>query len=593
MPYQIDRYNGSFFIEVPDQTVDSSSCDLKLIGKNYAGYGEVQNENVLHLLENFRGFSAPRRPLTGQIWYDELTNKLKFYDDTLQWKTVAVTDVASNAPTGLTVKDKGNLWYNDTLKQMNVWDGADYVIIGPEIAVGFGETKFSSTTIRDNGNVEHPLIAVYNNEKVIATISSTEFDIGVIDTITGFTTIKQGFTLVDTPSTGVTTSSYKYWGTASNTEKFSGFTTADFVMRGMNGSTFGDTGVTLGDDNDLKIFVEDFNKVVISSQLNGPLKIRIKNGNTNNDVAIFTEAGMEPNTTEIYNLGSNSKQWNAIYSKDVFGNVLGTLQGNLLAEDDQVMFDASLKEFFGTHIGTQQGDIRAADNSLCFDSSSREFFGAQGTFTNVTTDLLTLIDKVIGDLKGDIYASDDTIAYNAGTKTFTGTLTGNAATASKFQSSKFINGVPFDGSENINVVDETRVAKAGGVMTGYLTLVDDPINEKHAATKKYVDDQIANRTLYFSLDTNGLSIIGAGPGSVAGLLNQLAPPLNFRVGTMAHIASTIQNVSTSTSVSRGSWISVSFVTNVSVTTTVTNPSRNNLLMYRVNSIQSSWEYVSG
>jgi hypothetical protein len=593
MPYQIDRYNGSFFIEVPDQTVDSSSCDLKLIGKNYAGYGEVTNENVLHLLENFRGFSAPRRPLTGQIWYDELSNKIKFYDDTQQWKTVSVTDVALLAPTGLSVKDKGNLWYNDTLKQLNVWDGADYVIVGPEIAVGFGETKFSSATIRDNGNVEHALIKVFNNEKVVATISSTEFDIGVIDTIDGFTTIKQGFTLVDTPSTGVTSSSYKYWGTASNTEKFSGFTTADFVMRGMNGSTFGDTGVTLGDDSDLKIFVEDFNKVVISSQLNGPLKIRVKNGTINNDVAIFTEAGMEPNTTEVYNLGFSNKKWKEIHAKDLFGNLQGTLQGDILAEDDQVMFDASLKEFYGTHLGTQQGDIRAADNSLCFDSSARAFIGAQGTFTNITTDLLTLIDKVIGDLKGDIYAGDDTIAYNAGTKTFTGTLTGNAATASKLQSPKFINGVPFDGSENINVVDETRVAKTGGVMSGYLTLVDDPLNEKHAATKKYVDDQIANKTLYFSLDTKGLSIVGAGVGSVAGLLNQLAPPLNFRVGTMAHIASTIQNVSTSTSVSRGGWISVSFVSNVSVTTTVDNPSRNNLLIYRVNSIQSSWEYVSG
>lgn len=593
MPYQIDRYNGSFFIEVPDQTVDSSSCDLKLIGKNYAGYGEVQNENVLHLLENFRGFSAPRRPLTGQIWYDELSNKIKFYDDTQQWKTVAVTDVALLAPTGLSVKDKGNLWYNDTLKQLNVWDGADYVIVGPELAVGFGETKLSSTTIRDNGNVEHALIKVFNNETVVATISSTEFDIGIIDTIDGFTTIKQGFTLVDTPSTGVTTSNYKYWGTASNSEKFSGFTTADFVMRGMNGSTFGDTGVTLGNDSDLKIFVEDFNKVIISSQLNGPLKIRIKNGTINNDVAIFTEAGMEPNTTEVYNLGSSVKQWNEIHVKDLFGNVQGTLQGDLLAEDDQTMFDASLKEFYGTHVGTQQGDIRAADNSLCFDASAREFIGAQGTFTNVTTNLLTLVDKVIGDLKGDIYASDDTIAYNAGTKTFTGTLTGNAATASKLQSPKFINGIPFDGSENIEVVDDTRVAKAGGIMSGYLTLVDDPLTEKHAATKKYVDDQIANRTLYFSLDTKGLSTVGAGVGTVAGLLNQLAPPLNFRVGTRAHIASTIQNVSTSTSVSRGSWISVSFVNNVSVTTTVENPSRNNFLIYRVNSIQSSWEYVSG
>lgn len=593
MPYQIDRYNGSFFIEVPDQTVDSSSCDLKLIGKNYAGYGEVTNENVLHLLENFRGFSEPRRPIIGQIWYDELTNKIKFYDDTQQWKTVSVTDVALNAPTGLSTKDKGNLWYNDTLKQLNVWDGADYVVVGPELAVGFGDTKFSSGTIRDNGNVEHAIIRVLNNEQVVATISSTEFDIGVIDTITGFTTIKQGFTLVNTPADGVTTSAYRYWGTASNTDKFSGFTTADFVMRGINGSTFGDTGVTLGDDNDLKIFVEDFNKVVISSQLNGPLKIRIKNGTINNDVAIFSEAGMEPNTTEVYNLGSTVKKWKEIHTNDLFGNVQGTLQGDLLAEDNQVMFDASLKEFYGTHIGTQQGDIRAANNALCFDASARAFFGAQGTFTNITTDLLTLVDKVVGDLKGDIYASDDTIAYNAGTKTFTGTVIGNAATASKLQSPKFINGTAFDGSENITVVDDTRVAKDGSIMSGYLTLVDDPILDKHAATKKYVDDQIASKTLYFSLDTKGLSTTGAGAGSVAGLLNQLAPPLNFRAGTMAHIASTIQNISVSPSVSRGSWISVSFVTDVSVTTTVNNPSRNNLLIYRVNTIQSSWEYVSG
>lgn len=593
MPYQIDRYNGSFFIEVPDQTVDSSSCDLKLIGKNYAGYGEVTNENVLHLLENFRGFSAPRRPIIGQLWYDELTNKLKFYDENQQFKTVSVTDVSLNAPTGLTTKDKGNLWYNDTLKQLNVWDGADYVIVGPELAVGFGETKLSSGTVRDNNNVEYAIIRVINNEQVIATISSTEFNLGVIDTITGFTTIKQGFTLVNTPSTGVTTSSHKYWGTSSNSDKFSGFTTADFVMRGMNGSTFGDTGVTLGDDNDLKIFVEDFNKVIISSQLNGPLKIRIKNGSINNDVAIFTEAGMEPNTTQVYNLGSSIKKWKEVHTANLFGNVQGTLQGDLLAEDNQVMFDASNKEFYGTHVGTQQGDIRAANNALSFDSTARAFFGAQGTFTNITTDLLTLVDKVIGDLKGDIYAGDDTIAYNAGTKTFTGTLIGNAATASKLQTGKFINGVSFDGSTNIEVVDETRVAKTGSVMSGFLTLVDDPLSEKHAATKKYVDDQIANKTLYFSLDTNGLLATGSGAGSVAGLLNQLAPPLNFRVGTLAHIASTIQNISTTTSVSRGSFISVSFVSNVSVSTTVNNPSRNNLLIYRVNSIQSSWEYVSG
>ena len=34
MPYQIDRFNGTVFTTVPDQTVDTTSSDLKLIGKN-------------------------------------------------------------------------------------------------------------------------------------------------------------------------------------------------------------------------------------------------------------------------------------------------------------------------------------------------------------------------------------------------------------------------------------------------------------------------------------------------------------------------------------------------------------------------------
>ena len=52
MPYTINRYNGTVVTTVADGTVDTTT-DLKLIGKNYAGYGEIQNENFLFLLENF------------------------------------------------------------------------------------------------------------------------------------------------------------------------------------------------------------------------------------------------------------------------------------------------------------------------------------------------------------------------------------------------------------------------------------------------------------------------------------------------------------------------------------------------------------
>ena len=52
MAYKVDRFNGTFLTSVEDGTIDTTT-DLRFVGKNYAGYGEVQNENFLHLMENF------------------------------------------------------------------------------------------------------------------------------------------------------------------------------------------------------------------------------------------------------------------------------------------------------------------------------------------------------------------------------------------------------------------------------------------------------------------------------------------------------------------------------------------------------------
>ena len=79
MAYQVDRYNGTFLVSVEDGTIDTTT-DLRFLGKNYAGYGEVQNENFLHLLENFANTSAPPRAVLGQVWYDSANKKIKFYD---------------------------------------------------------------------------------------------------------------------------------------------------------------------------------------------------------------------------------------------------------------------------------------------------------------------------------------------------------------------------------------------------------------------------------------------------------------------------------------------------------------------------------
>jgi hypothetical protein len=169
---------------------------------------------------------------------------------------------------------------------------------------------------------------------------------------------------------------------------------------------------------------------------------------------------------------------------------------------------------------------------------------------------------------------------------------GRADSAVRLASEVFINGEEFDGTQNITVFDNTKVAKSGSVMTGYLTLPGVPLEPNHAATKQYVDEYVqdfyTSKPLVFSLDVRGLTNT-----NIASLLNTLAPVGNYQPGQIAKIAGTVQNISTSVSTTRGGWISVSFVNSVSVTTTVNNPTRNNDLTFRVNSIATSWEYVSG
>jgi hypothetical protein len=66
MAYIIDTYSNSRSWRIEDGTIDQTT-DLKFIGKNYAGYGEIHNENFLFLLENFSGANQQFR-LISQEW---------------------------------------------------------------------------------------------------------------------------------------------------------------------------------------------------------------------------------------------------------------------------------------------------------------------------------------------------------------------------------------------------------------------------------------------------------------------------------------------------------------------------------------------
>ena len=101
MAYTINRYNGAVQATVQDGTINQST-EVKFIGKNYAGYGEAQNENFMFLLEHFAGSTAPSKPVAGMIWYDNSTQKIKVYNGT-SWTAILESPADTGAGKGWSI----------------------------------------------------------------------------------------------------------------------------------------------------------------------------------------------------------------------------------------------------------------------------------------------------------------------------------------------------------------------------------------------------------------------------------------------------------------------------------------------------------
>ena len=157
MAYRLDKFNGTVLAVLEDGSLDTTT-DLRFIGKNYAGYGEVQNENFLHLLENFSNNFAPTRPIAGQLWFDssDIAKKLKVYDGS-QWKTAGSASASTTAPAGLS---PGDFWFDTVNQQLYTWNGNSYVLIGPELTPELTETDTEKQLVKDIFNNNHFILKI-------------------------------------------------------------------------------------------------------------------------------------------------------------------------------------------------------------------------------------------------------------------------------------------------------------------------------------------------------------------------------------------------------------------------------------------------
>ena len=334
MAYTINKYDTTQLTVVQDGTIDQTT-DIKLVGKNYAGYGEIQNENFVFLLENFAGANQPPRAIQGQVWFDSANSKLKFYDGG-KWRTTGGAEISGTAPAGLST---GDFWWDTTNQQLYAYNGTDFVLVGPQDA-GTGITQMQSRTVLDTGSISRSVIAATVNDDVQFIISPVQFTIDGTDAenaISGFDVIRQGVTLKNTTNAtdGVTSTDHQFHGTASNALKLAGISASNYVTAQVGQPTVfteivnfqTDAGIAIGAGLDLKLFVENDNEGVIQNAQGDEIKFRVKEtGGANVNVLDIRPgqilpgiASVSPTTYRSIDIGSAAAPFDDMYAGNYYG----------------------------------------------------------------------------------------------------------------------------------------------------------------------------------------------------------------------------------------------------------------------------------
>jgi len=529
MSYSITHYNGSAInngLTIADGTIDTS-LDIKLIGKSYAGYGQAQNENFVYLLENFANSIAPPNPLTGQIWYDSVNQKLNFFDGA-EFRVVGSSTISSSDPIGLS---EGDFYFDISTNQLKVWSltggsgsTPGFVLIGPQTPSGSSITEMRTTTVKDTVNDTHTVIEAYTNGEIVFIISAdATFDLP-LNAVTGFTTIHQGITLVNTGGTsdaypGVTSDNNRFWGTASNADKLGGVAASNYVL-GSNASFgqivhFSDSGFTVGNTYTLDVSVGLFNGVTSSILQNIVPSSPIVFQTTNSSSATLTplqllNGDVLPGGDLSNNLGSGTLRWNDIYGNYLHGTSLQAdninVNGSYYAASTQNTtgtFSLVARDTTGTINVTYMNGTASQADSLKFGSS---YITASSSSTANTI--------VVRDPVSDIYCN---VLHGTATQANLLQVGSNYYAADTANTAYNIVARDVNGNFSAGTITATLSGNTAGVHTGNVNAVDN--STAYDATSKTFTGSFtgtaSSATNAVNLQIDGSSYAGASTASSA------------------------------------------------------------------------------
>ncbi len=531
MAYNINKTDGTLLATVVDGTVDVTSSDIGIVGRRFSNYGEIVNENLIKMLESFANTTAPNNPLEGQVWYDKLEGRLKVYTGTT-FKPTGGPLVEESQPQGLV---KGDLWIDSLNNQLYFYDGVDLGLAGPIYTDAQGKHGWIVETIVDNANNGRAISKLFVNDLLVGILSRYEFT--PLTPITGFTTIKVGLNF----STNV--SGLKLHGTAASADTIAGIDPGNFLRADIAStsqaqlSIQNDAGLVVGGEQDLNIEVIGDVTTFKNNLQNKDFKIQV---NSQGNGGIIDAIEIDSSTMNI-NLFKNKTS----STVEVGGNLV--VQQNLTVNGTTLFVDSQNLRIKDKNIELAYADGSSETDALADGGGITLKGDTDHTFNwNNTTDSWESSESIT-------LATGRSIFFGAGTSTtgLSETTLGDSVVNSNLQNLGVLTELQVDDIDVNGSTISTRttnedlnfnihgtgniVLNPDNTVSTQIKGVQDPTAAQDVATKNYVDSSIQGRTLFFTINTTGISDKTSSVSGLPYLMNLLAPGSNFENGTTARI----------------------------------------------------------
>ena len=538
MAYIINKTDGSILATVADGQIDQFSTDITLIGKNYSGFGEAFNENLVKMLENFSNSSAPLNPIRGQIWFDTTELKLKVYNG-LGFVPVSSATIATTQPLNLGV---GDLWFDDTNKQLYFYDGSNTILLGPAFSVSQGLSGLKIENILDTLNQNRVVTYLYTNGILIGIFSKDAFTPKLA--IPGFSgSIIPGFNAGTLPG-------IKFNVTATNADALGGQSASTYVRNDtsniINGQLIlaSNLGLIVGDASQAQLLVNDGNVILANIASDKDINLLVRKG-----VSAETAINIKSSTREI-NLYTGLLS-SPIPTVNIGGDLV--VAGNLTVQGDTTTVNTSVLTIEDKNIvlgslgdsSANNDDYADGGGMILKGASDHEFTWDRGAAAWYSTEHINLADNKSIKVNGVtiLTATECLVPTFPNVNQFGPQL--SLTVDNIFVDNNRISTLDTDqdleiapnGAGNVSLIGTPKVL-------GLATTSEDGIDQTterpetlpaeevlEATNKKYVLNTVRTRSIVLSLDISD----GISNSSIAALLTQIAPPNEYENGTIARL----------------------------------------------------------